>query len=165
MKKQWKDNNILYGNLEGISQKIIKQIEKLENKKSHGTDIISIELLKQLCLYSYETGRQLGLLINRAGGIEYVLVGSHDSIMIPVLSRFKLAPGRLRGLRLIHTHPKGDKLDHDDMADLALLRLDSVTACAMDNKGYPAYLDTAYILPPDENSSETAFGSLEDSDP
>ena len=165
MKKQRKDNNILYGNLEGISQKIIKQIEKLENKKSHGTDIISIELLKQLCLYSYETGRQLGLLINRAGGIEYVLVGSHDSIMIPVLSRFKLAPGRLRGLRLIHTHPKGDKLDHDDMADLALLRLDSVTACAMDNKGYPAYLDTAYILPPDENSTETTFGSLEDNDP
>ncbi len=104
-------------------------------------------------------------MINRTGGIEYVLVGSYDSIMIPVLSRFKLAPGRLRGLRLIHTHPKGDKLDHDDMADLALLRLDSVTACAMDNKGYPVFLDTAYILPPETNAEQTEFEYLEDTDP
>ena len=127
--------------------------------------MISIDILKQLCFYSYETGRQLGLLIDRAGKIEYVLAGTSDSITIPVLTRFKLAPGRLRGLRLIHTHPKGDGLDNDDMADLALLRLDSVTACAMDEKGLPKSLDTSYILPPDINISETQFGSLEDSDP
>lgn len=94
-----------------------------------------------------------------------MLIGSHDSIMIPVLSRFKLVAGRLRGLRLIHTHPKGDKLDNDDMADLALLRLDSVTACAMDNNGLPSILDTAYILPPEENITQTEFGYLEDNDP
>ena len=122
-------------------------------------------MLKQLCLYSYETGRQLGLLINRSGSIEYVLAGTSDSITIPVLTRFKLAPGRLRGLRLIHTHPKGDGLDNDDMADLALLRLDSVTACAMDEKGYPKFMETAYITPPDINDIETKFGYLEDSDP
>ena len=122
-------------------------------------------MLKQLCLYSYETGRQLGLIINRSGSIEYVLAGTSDSITIPVLTRFKLAPGRLRGLRLIHTHPKGDGLDNDDMADLALLRLDSVTACAMDEKGYPKFMETAYITPPDINDIETKFGYLEDSDP
>ena len=94
-----------------------------------------------------------------------MLAGSYDSIMIPVLSRFKLVSGRLRGLRLIHTHPKGDKLDHDDMADLALLRLDSVTACTMNNKGYPLFLDTAYILPPENDASQSEFGYLEDSDP
>lgn len=94
-----------------------------------------------------------------------MLVGSYDSIIIPVLFRFKLAPGRLRGLRLIHTHPKGNKLDHDDMADLSLLRLDSVTACAMDNKGYPMLLDTAYILPPEANAEQTEFEYLEDTDP
>ena len=127
--------------------------------------MISIDILKQLCLYSYETGRQLGLIINRSGSIEYVLAGTSDSITIPVLTRFKLAPGRLRGLRLIHTHPKGDGLDNDDMADLALLRLDSVTACAMDEKGYPKFMETAYITPPDINDIETKFGYLEDSDP
>ena len=123
--------------------------------------MISIDILKQLCFYSYETGRQLGLLIDRAGKIEYVLAGTAEDITIPVLSRFKLAPGRLRGLRLIHTHPKGDGLDHDDLADLALLRLDSVTACAMDNKGLPKSLDTSYILPPDINDIETKFGYLQ----
>ena len=140
-------------------------MEKFLHKKNHGRELISIDILKQLCFYSYETGRQLGLLIDRAGKIEYVLSGTAEDITIPVLSRFKLAPGRLRGLRLIHTHPKGDGLDHDDLADLALLRLDSVTACAMDNKGLPKSLDTSYILPPDINISETQFGSLEDNDP
>ena len=102
------------------------------------------------------------MIINRSGSIEYVLAGTSDSITIPVLTRFKLAPGRLRGLRLIHTHPKGDGLDNDDMADLALLRLDSVTACAMDEKGYPKFMETAYITPPDINDIETKFGYLED---
>lgn len=156
---------MIYGNLEGIPQKIVKQIEKLDHKKSQGNNIISIDLLKQLCSYSKETGRQLGLLINRIGVVEYVLIGNYDSIMIPVLSRFKLAPGRLRGLRLIHTHPKGDSLDHDDMADLALLRLDSVSAVSINNDGYPNKIDTAYILPPELEKNETAFGYLEDNDP
>ncbi len=156
---------IIYGSLEGIPQKIVKQIEKLENKKNHGTDIINIDLLKQLCSYSKDTGRQLGLLINRSGAVEYVLAGTYDSIMIPVLSRFKLAPGRLRGLRLIHTHPKGDGLDHDDMADLALLRLDSASAVSFDENGYPKNIHTAYILPPEEESIQTDFGYLEDNDP
>ena len=51
------------------------------------------------------------------------------------------------------------------MADLALLRLDSVTACTMNNKGYPLFLDTAYILPPENDASQSEFGYLEDSDP
>lgn len=94
-----------------------------------------------------------------------MLAGTPESITIPVLTRFKLAPGRLRGLRLIHTHPKGDGLDNDDKADLALLRLDSVTSCAMDSQGFPKTIETAYIMPPDINIQETEFGYLEDNDP
>lgn len=84
--------------------------------------------------------------------------------MIPVLSRFKIAPGRLRGLRLVHTKPSGQGLSQDDMADLALLRLDSVTVINNDKNGYPNSLETAYILPPD-GGNETLFGYLEDYDP
>ncbi len=97
--------------------------------------------------------------------MEYVLIGSYDSIMIPVLSRFKLIPGRLRGLRLIHTHPKGDALDNDDMADLALLRLDSVSAVSFSEEGYPKKIHTAYIRPPEPEKNETEFGYLDDDDP
>lgn len=163
--KKRKGFNILYGSLEGISQKVIKQIEKLDSKKSHSKNIISIDLLKQLCNYSFIIGRQLGLLIDRLGNVEYVLIGDRSSVTIPVLSRFKLAPGRLRGLRLIHTHAQNDKLDHDDLADLSLLRLDSITSCLIDKNGMPLLLDTAYILPPDVNETDTKFGYLEDKDP
>lgn len=51
------------------------------------------------------------------------------------------------------------------MADLALLRLDSVTVCAMDEKGFPKSLQTAYIMPVEIDDEETKFGYLEDRDP
>ena len=55
-------------------------MEKFLHKKNHGRELISIDILKQLCFYSYETGRQLGLLIDRAGKIEYVLSGTAEDI-------------------------------------------------------------------------------------
>lgn len=158
------EENILYGNLEGIPQKVLKNIERLDTRKSHGTDIISIELLKPLCESSRTSGRELGLLIDRFGSVEYVLAGTRDGIVIPVLSRFKLVPGRLRGLRLIRTTSINKTLTGDDLADLALLRLDSVTVVSVDDNGYPKKMKTAYILPPD-GSDETGFGYLEDTDP
>ena len=36
--------------------------------------------------------------------------------------------GRFRGLRLVHTHLRGEALTRDDLTDLALLRLDAVAA-------------------------------------
>lgn len=125
--------------------------------------MVSVEIAKNLSEYSSSSGRQLALLIDRSGKIEYVIIGSYESVTIPVLSRFKLAPGRLRGLRMVHTHPAGNPLDDDDMADLALLRLDSVTAISLDTNGLPKYMDTAYILPPD-GSDKTVFGYLDDKD-
>jgi GTP-binding protein HflX len=43
---------------------------------------------------------------------------------------FAAARGRFRGLRLVHTHLRGEPLTRDDLTDLALLRLDLVAAVA-----------------------------------
>lgn len=84
--------------------------------------------------------------------------------MIPRLDRFKLAPGQLRGLRLVHTHLFGELLTDDDLTDLALLRLDSVTAITMDDRGNPTGMQTATLLPPD-TLSNSPYQFLEDTDP
>jgi GTP-binding protein HflX len=55
--------------------------------------------------------------------------------------------GRLRGLRLIHTHLKGEPLSADDLNDLALLRLDLVAVVGVDGDGSPGRVDLAHVLP------------------
>lgn len=48
--------------------------------------------------------------------------------MIPDLKDYPLGRKRLRGIRLIHTHLKGEPLNEDDLTDLKLLRLDLIAA-------------------------------------
>lgn len=153
---------MIYGKTEGIPSKHIKTVEKLYSRKSKSDYVISLDIARIICNFSFQTGRQLALLLSRKGDIEYVIIGTSDSIMIPVLSRFRLTPGRLRGLRLVHTHPTHIGVDNDDLTDMALLRLDSVTAINYDEKGEPDLMQTAYILP---NGNGIDFGVLEDSDP
>lgn len=73
---------------------------------------------------SAEIGRQVAVLVSRSGAIEYVIVGDEKSIYIPETKNFPLGGKRLRGLRLVHTHLKGEPVNDDDLNDLLLLRLD-----------------------------------------
>lgn len=91
--------------------------------------------------------RQIGLLINRKGEVETVIVGNDHSLVIPPLPPARTGPGRLRGLRLLHTHLKGEGLNEEDMTDLALLRLDLITAVAVNRFGQAQKLFSAHILP------------------
>lgn len=77
---------------------------------------------------SHELRRQLGILINRHGSVEYVVVGDEKGLLIPELKDYPLGRKRLRGLRLIHTHLKTETLTEDDLTDLKLLRLDLIAA-------------------------------------
>jgi GTP-binding protein HflX len=54
---------------------------------------------------------------------------------------------RLRGLRLIHTHLRGEPLTGEDLTDLALLRLDMMIALTVDGKGSSGWIHSAHLLP------------------
>jgi len=73
---------------------------------------------------SREIGRQVAVLIARTGTVEYVVVGDEKSLLLPDTKDFPLGKKRLRGLRLVHTHLKGEAINDDDLNDLLLLRLD-----------------------------------------
>ena len=79
--------------------------------------------------------------------MEYVVVGNDHSILIPDLARFRSGVGRLKGLRCIHTHLHGEPLSQEDLMDLALLKLDLMLCLNINNKGIPADLYYAHILP------------------
>ncbi|WP_343219558.1 GTPase HflX [Pseudodesulfovibrio sp. JC047] len=84
-----------------------------------------------------------------------VLVGDNRSIYIPELPRKRLSSGRLRGLRLLHTHLSDESLSQEDLMDMVFLRLDSVAALTV-KEGFPEAVQAAHLLPPnpDEKSYE-----------
>jgi len=102
----------------------------------------------ELAGISRETGRQVGLLIDRQGYPFLVLVGDPAAILIPELPRLRLGAGRLRGLRLLHTHLSGEPLSQEDLMDMVFLRLDSIGALGVNAGGEPESFQWAHLLPP-----------------
>jgi GTP-binding protein HflX len=51
--------------------------------------------------------------------------------MLPDVGRMRAGAGRLRGLRLIHTHLRNEPLSRDDLVDLTRLHLDMVVAICL----------------------------------
>jgi len=140
-----------YGNTTGLRSKIRRRIENLARRKINPHDIISPDLSRDLAHLSFESGRQLGLLIGRNGKIETILIGGPDSIYISDLPKSRGARGRLRGLRLVHTHLKGEPVTQDDLMDLMFLRLDAIGVIHVDSHGGATFLELAHILPSSEN--------------
>jgi len=139
----------------------LRRIEKLSTRRVPPEQIISPELARQLSEISFETGRQIGVLINRKGQVEYVMVGTAKRIEMPDFGRFRVSDERFRGLRCIHTQLLGEKLTQDDLTDLALLRLDLMAVVQVDGKtGLPNLVHSAHLLPTTAEKIETESQSL-----
>ena len=80
----------------------------------------SPELARALTERSAELGRQVGTLINRRGQIEYVVVGDATKITLPDVGRQRAGLGRLRGLRLVHTHLRSEPLTRSNNMPVAV---------------------------------------------
>lgn len=106
------------------------------------------EFARQLSELSHDTRRQIGALIDRKGHVQYVMVGDNRRIELPDFKRVRVAEGRFRGLRCVHTHLRGEDLTQDDLTDLALLRLDLMAAVAVEpDTGLPGLVQAAHLLP------------------
>ncbi len=110
-------------------------------------NIATPELSRALVEASVETGRQVGVLIHRSGQIDYVVVGDAQRLMLPDIGRLRAAAGRFRGVRLVHTHVRGEALSRDDLVDLVRLRLDLVAAIHMAPSGEARGMSYAYNVP------------------
>ena len=138
-----------------------RQLERLYRRKAGPQDLLSPELARQLAQVSFELHRQVGVLIDRAGAVAQVIVGDAKGLMLPSLKRERGVKGRLKGLRLIHTHLDNFSLTQDDLMDLALLRLDAVAALLVGPGGGPGAIEMAHLLPRPENGRNWAVISAD----
>jgi GTP-binding protein HflX len=138
----------LHGNLIGLKKSQINGLERLYRRRVPVEEVISDELAWRMTELSEETGRQVGVLIGRSGAVEYVIVGDERSLLIPELSDFPLGRKLLRGLRLVHTHLRGEAVTGDDLTDLSLLRFDLVAALLPSLHGQRLDIQIAHLVPP-----------------
>ncbi|BBD09340.1 GTPase HflX [Desulfovibrio ferrophilus] len=126
----------------------MKQLSRLYNRQypTHGG--MASEQARELGMLSAGMGRQIGLLIDRKGKPDMVMVGDARGIYIPELTRTRRFAGRLRGLRLLHTHLSDEALSQEDLMDMVFLRLDGIMALTVDGFGQPGNVYYAHLLPP-----------------
>jgi len=154
------------GNLQGLKPSQINRLEKLYQRRIPPHEIVTQEFARHLTEISREINRQIGVLVNRGGYVEYVVVGNARAIVLPDLKRTRVGAGRFRGLRCLHTHLAGEELTQDDLTDLALLRLDLMAAIEVRQDGLPGLVRAAYMLPANsrnrtDNPSPNVDGSPE----
>jgi GTP-binding protein HflX len=137
----------LFGNTAGLKANQIRRLENLYRRRIQPKFLIGYGLTRDLCQLSHEIRRQIGLLVNRQGKVAFVIVGDNRKITIPRIREYRAAPGRLAGLRCIHTHLTNEPLSTDDLTDLALLRLDMMAAVANGEEGLPKRVYVGHILP------------------
>lgn len=109
--------------------------------------MVSPELARHLAAVSRELNRQVGVLLSRNGSVSHVVVGDAHRLTLPDVGRLRGGVGRFRGLRLVHTHLRGEPLSKDDLNDLALLRLDLVAMIEALPDGLPGRIEVAHLSP------------------
>ena len=133
--------------MQGLKPSQLNALNRLFNRRFPSEDVYTIEQARELALLSRALGRQVGLLIDRKGRVQMVLVGEAGSILIPELPRGRTGQERLRGLRLLHTHLSPDGISQEDLMDMLFLRLDAVIALNVNPTGDPVQWQAAHLLP------------------
>lgn len=132
-------------------------LERLAGKRVGREQVVSPEMARGLCALSFELNRQIGVLLHRSGKVEQVVVGDFKGIMIPRLGAVRGTGGRLKGLRLVHTHLAGEAISDEDLMDLLFLRLDLLSVLTITPDGLPGRLHSAHLLPVAVNGKNWAY--------
>ncbi|MBV5341606.1 MAG: GTPase HflX [Deltaproteobacteria bacterium] len=145
----------VYGNLAGLKSSQIQALERLYRRRVPVAEFCSHDLALRLVELSSDLRRQIAILVNRAGNVEYVIVGDEKGVVIPELRDYPLGKRVMRGLRLIHTHLKNEPLSEDDLTDLSLLRLDLLAALLFTPGKGQIHAQLAWLTPDRRGASTT----------
>jgi GTP-binding protein HflX len=148
--------NVVAGNTKGLAQSEIRAVAKLFQRSVSPDEIVSLDLGREMVSLAEALRRRIGVLINRQGRIEEVILGTKEILFLPDLGRYRLGRARLRNLRLVFTDLSNNKdeatIPYDIYTDLERLRFDSVVGLrGARNRVSMAY---AYLIP--ANGSDNA---------
>ncbi|MBW2229516.1 MAG: GTPase HflX [Deltaproteobacteria bacterium] len=145
----------VYGNTRGLKASQVRQLERLFRRRLPADRLLGNDFARQICQISRDIRRQVGVLADRRGDVQHVMVGDARGIELPDWGRLRAGRGRLRGLRCIHTHLTDEGLSRDDLTDLAVLRLDAIVSVGVREDGLPGLAHTATLAPANDDGRTT----------
>jgi len=152
----------LYGNTQGLKADQNKAFRALYRRRIDRQTFVSAPVARELTELSRQTGRRIGLLIDRLGVVDKVVVGDAHKVFLPELGRWRAGAQRFRGLRLVLTDLRRVGLTEDDLTDLTLLRLDAVATIEVDpNNGLPGRIEWAHLLPPTDDTTPRSVETID----
>ncbi len=122
-------------------------MERLYRRRIPPHSILTNDLAREMVEVSRDLHRRVGVLVDRAGRIEAVAVGDARRLKVP---RQPSAPaGRMRfcTLRFISTRFSDEPLEPEELAPLALHRLDALATVAVGKAGQAGAVRVAHLLP------------------
>ena len=106
------------------------------------------EFARELTEISRDIRRPVGVFVDRRGAVTHAMVGdARGRLEMPDWGRLRAGQGRLRGIRCIRTQLGDDAITHDDLSDLAKLRLDAMVAVEVTEDGLPGNAHVAHLRP------------------
>ena len=142
------------GHLIGLKAAQKHALERVYRRTVPPAEVITQELATFLAEISGELNRQVGVVIDRRGRVQHVIVGDHERLFLPDLGRQRAGRSRLRGVRLVHTHVGGERLTKDDLTDLSKLQLDLIAAIQA-HGGVAQTIEVANLVPPGPDGATT----------
>lgn len=142
----------IYGDTSGLSPSETKALQRIYRRRVPLDRMTTPDLTRALVSVSHATSRQVGVLVDRGGTVHHVIIGDASKLMLPDVGRLRAGAGRLRGLRLIHTHLRNEPLSRDDLVDLTRLRLDMVVAICLapgEERALCVYYGHNFPVPPE----------------
>ena len=141
----------IFGNTIGLSSAEAQTLKAIGMAKIPQNLLITRDLAHRMSALSYALHRKVGIIVNRNGHVECVLLGTADRCYLPDIGRARAGLGRLRGIRLIITSVTSDKtsslITMDEITDLTKLRLDWVVSIEPNILGAPGRTEYAHIIP------------------
>lgn len=117
---------MIYGNIEGIKNSYLKELEEIYKLKVLKYEYCSMEIIDTISRLTSLVEREISVGIDRRGNIVSVAVGDSNSVELPIID---ISEKKLAGVRIVHTHPNGNShLSALDVTALLKLKLDALVA-------------------------------------
>ena len=143
----------LFGSTQGLKSAQVRALKALYNRAPSRAQFVSPGLARAMTELTRETGRRLGVLLDRRGRVDRVIIGDPQRVFLPDLGARRAGAARFRGVRLVLTQTGPEGLSEDELTDLVLLQLDAVVLVRTDPNGLPGAVSHAHLLPPTEDDS------------
>jgi len=115
---------MVLGNIEGVRNSVLNELEKIYDMEIPKTNIVTFEIVNLLSEVSSFIDREISIAINRKGKVISVSIGDSGTVEMPLIDAYDK---KLSGVKVIHTHPNGNpKLSAVDISALLKLRLDCI---------------------------------------